>query len=334
MKKDSARNNRSPLMNHAEIVRDASQAAHQKPDQSWIARNLRGLSLTISAATLAALAAMQPSEVEAKPHHHASAKSELKKPKSEYQVFPNGAKLEKVTGKKLAALEGSSDRCDSLNWLRKKDRHTIRQQCEYYNPWNNGVPLVKIHPKDLSVHLSPHFTVGELARIDPKDRRFVRAGEMIARGGEFYGKFVRIDPEILTMLEKTRGQLGHEVQIDEGYRGYGYNGMTYYEGQGCKYAQAGKEERKTIRKIMKGKGKKALARAMNDANTRAKQACIKEKSVHTSGGAIDMVKVKGLHAAAKHVVEQRGSGGVGRYSSPIIHIDARDNTIAMWPPRK
>ncbi len=283
--------------------------------------------LSVSTGILALISTLAPSEADAKKRQ----KEPENKPKIEYQIFPNGAKLERVTGNKLHQLEGDQSYCDSLNWLRAKDRKKIREKCEYYNPWNNGVPLLRIHAKDLRVQLTPHFTVGELARIDPKDRQFVRGGEIIAKGGEFYGKYVRIDPEILTLLEKVRAILGREIKIDEGYRGYGYNGMTYYEGENCKNAQASRKETKKIRIETKGRGKKAVAIALRDANTRAKQACIKEKSVHTSGGAIDMIRVPGLHAAAKHAVEQRGSGGVGRYRTPIIHIDARDNTIAMWP---
>ncbi len=306
------------------ITSDQEEAPRESRS-SWC--SAKNTILSVSTGILALISTLVPSEAEAKKHQ----KKPENKPKIEYQVFPSGAKLERVTGGRLQELEGDSNFCNSLNWLRAKDRREIRAKCEYYNPWNNGVPLLRIHPKDLKVKLAPHFTVGELARIDPKDRRFVRGGEMIEKDGEFYGKYVRIDREILTVLESIRAILDREIEIDEGYRGYGYNGMTYYEGQGCKNAKVGKRAAKRIRNEMKGRGKKAIAKALRDANTGAKQACIKEKSVHTSGGALDMAKVPGLYDAAKYVVEKRGSGGVGRYNSPIIHVDARDNTIAMWP---
>jgi hypothetical protein len=69
-------------------------------------------------------------------------------------------------------------------------------------PSPSGNPLLAVKPGDRALHLSSHFTVGEFAR---------------AQTGKYKFDVVRIDPVLLSNLEKLRNFLGRPVSIVDGY---------------------------------------------------------------------------------------------------------------------
>lgn len=232
------------------------------------------------------------------------------KPVLHYQNFPHGsAKLEMIEGAQLIALEGKREEARKLNPLSRHDLPKIQAQCEFYDPWNSGIPLVKIQRGDLEKQVSPHFKVKDMVRIDPKDLYLVKSGFYRKYKGEYYRTVARIDPELVKMLEqvyekmqpKKKGtpagaSLGGTVRLhtNEGYRPYGENARTYWR----------------------------------ECHGNAK--CTHENSPHTAGRGVDIDRKPGLQDVCMEVVQERGSGGIGTHGINIVHLDSRPGTIAQW----
>ncbi len=244
----------------------------------------------------------------AHPDHHKEKAPHA--PKHNYQRFPHGgARLEIIEGSELAGLEGTPEIASKFNPLRGSDMPKIQEQCEFYDAWHAGIPLVKITQKDLEKNISPHFKVKDFVRIDPNWIHVVKPGMYQKYKGEYYRTIGRIDPELVTLIEQIKSKMERDankhrkknaprvqvkLHIDEGYRPYGENARTYWE----KY---------------KGDPVKSHPR-----------------SRHISGRAIDIDIYVGLHEAADSLLSKRGTGGLSDHGENIIHVDCRPEKYGEW----
>lgn len=226
--------------------------------------------------------------------------------KIHYQSFPDGkAKLEKIEGKKLEGLVGKSGAGEKFNPLMYSDILKIRKNCEFYDPWKSGIPLVKITPANLEQSVSRHFKVKDFVRIDPKDRNMVKSEYVQFHNGEYFHTVARIDPEIIRMLENVKSEMESKnrkkhdrrdvtIHTNEGFRSYGENAMTYW----------------------------------NECH--GDKACTHEKSPHTAGMGVDIDRIPGLQEACLKIRDRRGVGGVGTHGATIVHLDSRRNKKVTW----
>ncbi|WP_052324276.1 D-alanyl-D-alanine carboxypeptidase family protein [Flavihumibacter sp. ZG627] len=77
---------------------------------------------------------------------------------------------------------------------------------EYYDPNQSGNPLLDTSGNNRNILLSKNIQVGEIARS----------------GGKLFDK-ARIDPELIKCLQAIRDKTGKPININSGYRSYGYN---------------------------------------------------------------------------------------------------------------
>ena len=99
---------------------------------------------------------------------------------------------------------------------------------------------------------------------------------------------------MLARLEAIRSEAGEGINVNEGYRPYGFNIASYL-------------------------GDCAGAKDMRE--------CVKEKSMHVSGKSVDMKRSARLLRATKNL-QARSGGGVG-IGPTVIHVDTRKR-IANW----
>ncbi|HLD72558.1 MAG TPA: LysM peptidoglycan-binding domain-containing protein [Candidatus Nanoarchaeia archaeon] len=116
--------------------------------------------------------------------------------------FPSGLELEVVTDPRL-----------------------IGKGQEFYDPWSSGNPLVRVRAGDLDEKVSKYFTLGEFARIETPS--LVRKEYTQTRWGDIYYTHLRLEPDLLKRLDRLRAKLNRPVQINSGYRSYGYNDRLY-----------------------------------------------------------------------------------------------------------
>ncbi len=302
--------------NHPHIVAEKLERGVTDPQSTLLERmrhiarsNIARTALTVSAAVSSILG--HAPETEARSACTTVTKGRLKpklhtekapqKPIPKYQNFPHGsAKLEIIEGARLTALEGVREEAKKLSPLSAKDLPKIKAQCEFYDPWNSGTPLVKIKRNDLEKNVSPHFKVKDMVRIDTKDLYLVKSGFYQKYNGEYFRTVARIDPELVKMLEqvyeKMQSKKKNTVRLhtNEGYRPYGENARTYWR------------------------------------KCRGNAACTHENSPHTSGRGVDIDRKPGLQDICIEVVKTRGSGGIGTHGINIVHLDSRPGTIKMW----
>lgn len=290
-------------------------AFEQRPDSDRHAshaprlpRAISRLLLAVSAAVMTMLAVSEPSA------EAASHKSHMKKP---HFIDIAGIQFEVVDDPKLVG----TDACAALDFTKPDERKRIHKECEFFDRNHSGNPLVKVPKKLLRKKLTSHYTVADAVRIDRNDIRFVRKGTYQKRGGEYYRKMARIDPEIFRRIEEVnarveemmhgeKGKKGGKgprfvAEIDEGYRPYGENIETYMVKQKC-------QKRKKRAAVLE---------------------CVHEGSRHISGQAVDVKNTRRqILEAMLRVMNAHGSGGVGTYSSNhVIHGDARrGGHVAVW----
>ena len=116
--------------------------------------------------------------------------------------FPSGLELEVITDPKL-----------------------IGKGQEFYDPWSSGNPLVRVRRGDLDERVSKYFTLGEFARIETPS--LARKEYTQTRWGDLYYTHLRLEPDLLKRLDRLRARLNRPVQINSGYRSYGYNDRLY-----------------------------------------------------------------------------------------------------------
>ncbi len=116
--------------------------------------------------------------------------------------FPSGLELEVITDPKL-----------------------IGKGQEFYDPWNSGNPLVRVRAEDLDERVSKYFTLGEFARIETPS--LARKEYTQTRWGDLYYTHLRLEPDLLKRLDRLRTKLNRPVQVNSGYRSYGYNDRLY-----------------------------------------------------------------------------------------------------------
>lgn len=264
-------------------------------------------SLAVSVAVSNLLGHAIPADA-AKPRHHAT-HGPMKtphKPRMKYQNFINSStKLEIIEGSKLTALQGTQEIAEKYNPLKKSDMPEIQDQCEFYDAWHSGIPLVKIRPGDLEKRLSPHFKVKDFVRIDPNWLHVVKAGGYQKYDGEYYRTIARIDPKLISTIEeivvtmernankgrKKKPRIKINLHVDEAYRPYGENARTYVW--------------------------------MNEHRKPGEPEESHPHSRHISGRAVDIDKIPGLEEVADRVLKTRGTGGIGKHGASIVHVDCR-----------
>ncbi len=116
--------------------------------------------------------------------------------------FPSGLELEVITDKKL-----------------------VGKGQEFYDPWGSGNPLVRVRAGDLDEKVSKYFTLGEFARIETPS--LARKEYTQTRWGDLYYTHLRLEPDLLRRLDRLRAKLNRPLQINSGYRSYGYNDRLY-----------------------------------------------------------------------------------------------------------
>lgn len=253
------------------------------------------------------------STAEAKPPHRPAIHSvHVVKPKVNYQRFSNSpVKLKIIEGAELAALEGTPEIAGKFNPLKKGDMPEIQAQCEFYDVWHSGIPLVKIRPEDLEKQVSPHFKLKEFVRIDPNWLHVVKPGGYQKYKGEYYRTIARVDPEIIKTVEEIVVEMEKDANkkrkkgspririnfhVDEAYRPYGENARTY---------------------VWKNEHRKPGTDPESHPRSR-----------HTSGRGVDIDLIPGIEAAADRVLTRRGTGGLGTHGASIVHVDCRPEKYA------
>ena len=116
--------------------------------------------------------------------------------------FPSGLELEVITDPKL-----------------------IGKGQEFYDPWSSGNPLVRVRSGDLDEKVSKYFTLGEFARIETPP--LAQKEYTQTRWGDLYYTYLRLEPDLLRRLDRLRAKLNRPVQVNSGYRSYGYNDRLY-----------------------------------------------------------------------------------------------------------
>lgn len=278
--------------------------------------NIARTALTVSTAVSNILG--HTPDIEARPAGSAILAREKapRKPKINYQKFPNSnARLEIIEGRDLLALESTPEIADKLNPKNRADIAKIGDQCEFYDAWHSGIPLVRIKPGDLEKRVSPHFKVKDFVRIDPKWLHVVKKGTYQKHEGEYYRTIARIDPKLIDLIEqivrrmerdankrkkKKDPKVRIELHVDEAYRPYGENARTY--------------------------------QWKNDHRDRKEHPHEEwhPKSRHISGRAVDIDRIPGLEEMADRVLIERGTGGIGKHGLNIVHVDNRPEKYAGW----
>jgi hypothetical protein len=74
------------------------------------------------------------------------------------------------------------------------------------------------------VYVSKHFRLAEFVKVE-EGRCIGRSDEpyVYAAGGDYYFRYVRLNPKLVDKLEKLRGIFGKPLLIQEGYRPPKYN---------------------------------------------------------------------------------------------------------------
>lgn len=116
--------------------------------------------------------------------------------------FPSGLRLEVITDPRL-----------------------VGKSQEFYDPWNSGNPLVRVRAGDLDEKVSKYFTLGEFARIETP--ALARKEYTQTRWGDVYYTHIRLEPDILRRLDHLREKLNRPIQVNSGYRSFGYNDRLY-----------------------------------------------------------------------------------------------------------
>ncbi|MBI5392873.1 LysM peptidoglycan-binding domain-containing protein [Candidatus Woesearchaeota archaeon] len=96
----------------------------------------------------------------------------------------------------------------------------------FRDPYNGGIPLVKIPRDKLFERVSKHFTVAEFIAIEEKEERCIDAltkPQVYKVEGDYYFTHERIDPKLVRLLEKVRTKYSKPMVFDEGYRPPRYN---------------------------------------------------------------------------------------------------------------
>lgn len=198
-------------------------------------------------------------------------------------------------GTKLSIAHPDYNACQGYDW-KNEDLQKIRRDCDFWDPKEKG-NLLRIRKKDLGKPLSSHFKVKEIAQIDPDYIEYAKQGTYFKvktpAGYEYYWKLIRIDRKLLKLLERIRKKAGGIVKIDEGYRPYGFNVASYLADCG---------------------------------NAPDLENCVKEKSFHVSGQAVDLERTDKILNAAKKIQKNNGGLGIGPH---VIHVDSRRDK-ALW----
>ncbi len=169
----------------------------------------------------------------------------------------------KILSQKDKDKLGIKDAPDSIGpELRKKGKFPslqqmakIRQNHEFWDPNNAGVPLIEINELDLEKVVltcgtkenSVKYLLKEFLRIDPKDIEDAPLGTYFIKktpegkkeyyrkitrlGKEIIGKFGKLHQEFENAVNKANPIMNSTVRlfIDENYRSYGENIYTYFK---------------------------------------------------------------------------------------------------------
>ncbi|MBI2148365.1 LysM peptidoglycan-binding domain-containing protein [Candidatus Woesearchaeota archaeon] len=191
---------------------------------------------------------------------------ERKEPrKTGYVVFPSGLKLQIVNDPKLT-----------------------RKGKEFYDPRSSGNPLFKVEVKDLGRAVSRHFTLGDFLEIHVP--RLESPNYKLKLNGDEYFAYGRLDPDFVGRLEKTRTCVGEPIEVDSGYRPWGYHKRIYRD-------IYGKMETK--------------------------------KSLHPSGMAAD-ISSRSTRRLNRCVADIFNNSGIGTYDDEgFVHVDNRKGK-ARW----
>ncbi|MBS3137529.1 LysM peptidoglycan-binding domain-containing protein [Candidatus Woesearchaeota archaeon] len=135
-----------------------------------------------------------------KPNKKPGIKPGMVKPGRVKVAFPSGLELRIVTNPELVGkgkyFEGSSD----------------------------SYPLLEVSQRQLFKPVSKHFRLAELLRVEEKDCIGKQDKPHVYEvGGDYYFKYIRLDPRLIVLLEKLRKNYGKSLIIDEGYRPPLYN---------------------------------------------------------------------------------------------------------------
>lgn len=135
---------------------------------------------------------------------HGAKKNEPKKAK--YVTYPSGLKLEIVRDPKLNGEEK-----------------------EFYDPNDSGNPLVKVSRKDLFKKVSPHFRLAEFAQVQIPE---LMKGYIHNVQGDTFYTYIRLSPDYVRALEKTRTATHQRIDHKSEYRSFGYNERLYIQKYG------------------------------------------------------------------------------------------------------
>ena len=103
-----------------------------------------------------------------------SSAGEMAEAKSKKRSPPSEETFYEVT--KLAIARPNYSKCARYNWENKRDFRRIRRDCEFWNPRNDGIQLLRVKKADLEKLLSPHISVKEIGRMDPNFVKYAKKG--------------------------------------------------------------------------------------------------------------------------------------------------------------
>ncbi len=156
--------------------------------------------------------------------------AKVKTPRKQYVKYQSGLKLEVVTN--------------------PNDKYC---PIKYFKDNKNTNKLVRVNPSDLDKKVSEHFEVKEFARIDQPS--YVPEEYKQTVNGEDYFRCIRLNPKLLSYLEKTRKVTG-KLEVIHGYRPPNYNSKV----EGAKHSTHPNGNAADTKYTLKDKSKKVRKR--------------------------------------------------------------------------
>ena len=151
------------------------------------------------------------------------------------------------------------------------DRKLIGRGKEFYDPNHTGNPLLRVSEDDLEELVSKNFKLKEFAVMkDPELMSKHRArgeqtwkrGELdMGHAGERYWRFIRLDTELVDLLQEAREESG-PMEINSGFRSFLYNKASYRK-MGIKIVSNSAHVDGRAVDVSAGCGEKKKRRALN-----------------------------------------------------------------------
>jgi hypothetical protein len=93
----------------------------------------------------------------------------------------------------------------------------------YFDPNDTGTPLIAVPERKLNAKLTNNFTLGELAKVHQPSLIYETGVEVLEHNGKVYSAFMRLDPRLVSELQKLRDSLGEPLIVNSCYRCVVYN---------------------------------------------------------------------------------------------------------------